>query len=38
MPGTCCYSYDLNFKLMITAEAEAVYNNREIACEIIRHT
>ena len=27
------YSYDLNFKLKIVAEAEAVNNNREIARE-----
>ena len=33
MPSTRRHSYDLNFKLKIVAEAEAVNNNREIACE-----
>ena len=33
MPSTCHHSYDLNFKLKIVAEAEAVNNNREIARE-----
>ena len=33
MPSTRRHSYDLNFKLKIVAEAEAVKNNREIACE-----
>ena len=33
MPNTRCHSYDLNFKLKIVAEAEAVINNREIARE-----
>ena len=33
MPSTCRHSYDLNFKLKIIAEAEAVNNNREIARE-----
>ena len=33
MPSTRCHSYDLNFKLKIIAEAEAVNNNREIARE-----
>ena len=33
MPSTCRHSYDLNFKLKIVAEAEAVNNNREIARE-----
>ena len=31
MPSTRRHSYDLNFKLKIVAEAEAVNNNREIA-------
>ena len=31
MPSTRRHSYDLNFKLKIIAEAEAVNNNREIA-------
>ena len=30
MPSTRRHSYDLNFKLKIVAEAEAVNNNREI--------
>jgi len=30
MPSTRCHSYDLNFKLKIIAEAEAVTNNREM--------
>ena len=33
MPSTRRDSYDLNFKLKIVAEAEAVNNNREIARE-----
>ena len=33
MTSTCRHSYDLNFKLKIIAEAEAVNNNREIARE-----
>ena len=33
MPSTRRHSYDLNFKLKIIAEAEAVDNNREIAHE-----
>ena len=33
MPSTRRHSYDLNFKLKIVAEAEAVNNNREIARE-----
>ena len=33
MPSTHRHSYDLNFKLKIVAEAKAVNNNREIACE-----
>ena len=33
IPGTRRHSYDLNFKLTIVAEAEAVNNNREIARE-----
>ena len=33
MPNTPRHSYDLNFKLKIVAEAEAVNNNREMACE-----
>ena len=33
MPSTRRHSYDLNFKLTIVAEAEAVNNNREIARE-----
>ena len=33
MPSTHCHSYDLNFKLKIVAEAEAVNNNCEIARE-----
>ena len=33
MPSTRLHSYDLNFKLKIVAEAEAVNNNREIARE-----
>jgi len=33
MPSICHHSYDLNFKLMIVAEAEAVNNNRDIARE-----
>lgn len=33
MTSTRCHSYDLNFKLKIIAEAEAVNNNREIARE-----
>ena len=33
MPSTQCHSYNLNFKLKIVAEAEAVKNNREIARE-----
>ena len=33
MPSTHRHSYDLNFKLKIIAEAEAVNNNREIARE-----
>ena len=33
MPSTRRHSYDLNFKLKIAAEAEAVNNNREIARE-----
>ena len=33
MPSTRRHSYDLNFKLKIVAEAEAVDNNREIARE-----
>ena len=31
MPSTRRHSYDLNFKLKIVAEAEAVNNNHEIA-------
>ena len=33
MPSTHRHSYDLNFKLKIVVEAEAVNNNREIARE-----
>ena len=33
MPSTRRFSYDLNLKLKIVAEAEAVNNNREIARE-----
>ena len=33
MPSTRRHSYDVNFKLKIVAEAEAVNNNREIARE-----
>ena len=33
MPSTRRHSYDLNFKVEIVAEAEAVNNNREIARE-----
>ena len=33
MPNTCYHSYNLNFKLKIVAEAEAVNNNQEIARE-----
>ena len=33
MPNTRRHSYDLNFKLKIVAEAEAVNNNQEIARE-----
>ena len=33
MPNTHRHSYDLNFKLKIVAEAEAVNNNQEIARE-----
>ena len=33
MPSTRRHSYDLNFKLKIVVEAEAVNNNREIARE-----
>ena len=33
MPSTRRHSYDLNFKLKIVAEVEAVNNNREIARE-----
>ena len=33
MPSTPRHSYDLNFTLKIEAEAEAVNNKREIACE-----
>ena len=33
MPRTRRHSYDLNFKLKIVAEAEAVNNNHEIARE-----
>ena len=33
MPNTRRHSYDLNFKLKIVTEAEAVNNNREIARE-----
>jgi len=33
MPSSRRHSYDLNFKLKIVAEAEAVNNNREIAHE-----
>ena len=33
MPSTRRHSYDLNFKVKIVAEAEAVNNNREIARE-----
>ena len=33
MPSSHRHSYDLNFKLKIVAEAKAVKNNREIACE-----
>ena len=33
MPTTCGHSYDLNLKLKIVADAEAVNNNREIARE-----
>ena len=33
MPSTRPHAYDLNFKLKIVAEAEAVNRNREIACE-----
>ena len=37
MPSTRRHLYDLNFKLKIVAEAEAVNNNREIAREYARH-
>ena len=33
MPSTNHHFYDLNFKLKIVAEVEAVKNNREIAQE-----
>ena len=33
MPNSRRHSYDLNFKLKIVAEVEAVNNNREIARE-----
>jgi len=33
MSSTCRHSYDLNFKLKIVAEAEAVNNSRDIARE-----
>ena len=33
MPSTHHHSYDLNFKLNIVAEAEALNNNCEIACK-----
>ena len=33
LPSTRRHSYDLNFKVKIVAEAEAVNNNREIARE-----
>ena len=33
MPSTRRHSYDLNFKLKIVVEAEAVNNNHEIARE-----
>ena len=33
MPSSRCHSYDLNFKLKIVAEAEAVNNSCEIARE-----
>ena len=33
MPSTRRHSYDLNFKVKIVAEVEAVNNNREIARE-----
>ena len=33
MPSTHHHSYDLNFKLKVIAEGEAVNNNREIAHE-----
>ena len=33
MPNTRRHSYNLNFKLKIVVEAEAVNNNREIARE-----
>ena len=33
MPSSRRHSYDFNFKLKIVAEAEAVNNNCEIACE-----
>ena len=33
MPSTRHHFYDLNFKLKIVAEVEAVKNNREIAQE-----
>ena len=33
MSTTCRHSYDLNLKLKIVADAEAVNNNREIARE-----
>ena len=33
MPSTQRHSYNLNFKLKIVVEAEAVKNNREIARE-----
>ena len=33
MPNTRRHSYDLNFKLKIVAEAEAVNNNQEIVRE-----
>ena len=36
MPSTRRHSYDLNFKLKIVAEAEAVNNNREIASKVSR--
>ena len=33
MPSTHHHSHRLNFKLKTVAEAEAVNNNREMACE-----